>query len=228
MNDLSGIKSWPLTERPRERLLAEGADKLSTAELLAVLLRNGTRGKDAVTFSRELLAKFGGLRGFLSAEAKALKGEKGLGPAKIAALAAAGEIFRRALREEIIGKNAIRDPESVLNYLYASMRDRKKEVFKVLFLDKANRVIDEQNLFEGTVDEAAVHPREVVKAALDRHATGIILVHNHPSGRTEPSVEDRAITAKLQSACSSVGLKILDHLIVGDDPYFSFSERGLI
>src|SRR3989338_2729423 len=108
------------------------------------------------------------------------------------------------------------------------MRDRKKEVFKVLFLNKANRIIDEADLFEGTVDEAAVHPREVVKAALDRHATAIILVHNHPSGRVEPSAEDRGITGKLQSACSAVGIKILDHLIVGDNQYFSFREHAAI
>lgn len=222
------ITTWPKSERPRERLLQQGAKALSDAELLAVLIRNGVKGKDAVSLARELLAKHGGLRSFLAAEAGTLKGEKGLGQAKIATLLAAKEIVRRSLREEIIGKNVIRDPESVLNYLYASMRDRKREVFKVLFLDKANHVIDEADLFEGTVDEAAIHPREVVKAALDRHATAIILVHNHPSGRVEPSAEDRGITVKLQSACTSVGLKILDHIIIGDNHYFSFSEQGLI
>lgn len=222
------IHAWPVSERPRERLLTKGASVLSDAELLAVLLRNGVKGKDAVSFARELLAKSGGLRSFLAQEVKTLKGEKGLGPAKIAALAAAGEIFRRTLREELIGKNVIRDPESVLNYLYASMRDRKKEVFKVLFLDKANRLIDEQDLFHGTVDEAAIHPREVVQAALDRHASAIILVHNHPSGRVDPSVEDREITRKLQSACASVDLKILDHIIIGGSRNFSFREQDLI
>lgn len=215
-------------ERPRERLLAEGAKVLSDAELLAVLLRNGIKGKGAVVLGRELLAKHGGLRGFLSLEPKALKGEKGLGQAKVATLLAANEITRRALRQEMIGKNVVRDPETVIQYLYATMRDRKKEVFKVLFLNKSNQIIDEADLFEGTVDEAAVHPRELVKAALDRHATAIILVHNHPSGRTEPSPQDRQITTKLQSACASLGIKILDHIIVGDNQYFSFNERGLL
>jgi len=222
------INHWPKRERPRERLLAEGAKVLSDAELLAVLLRNGIKGKDAVVLGRELLAKHGGLRGFLSLEANALKGEKGLGQAKVATLLAANEIARRALREDLIGKNVVRDPESVIEYLYATMRDRKREVFKVLFLNKANQIIDEADLFEGTVDEAAVHPRELVKAALDRHATAIILVHNHPSGRTEPSAEDRAITAKLQTACSVVSIKVLDHVIVGDNSCFSFREKGLL
>lgn len=158
------IHAWPKFERPRERLLAKGVETLSDAELLAVLLRTGVKGKDAVSLARELLAKSGGLRRFLAEELKTLKGEKGLGSAKIATLLAATEIARRALRQEIIGKNVIRDPESVLNYLYASMRDRKKEVFKVLFLDKANRVIDEVDLFHGTIDETAIHPRESNKA----------------------------------------------------------------
>lgn len=222
------ITNWPKRERPRERLLVEGAKALSDAELLAVLLRNGIKGKDAVVLGRELLAKHGGLRGFLSLEANALKGEKGLGQAKIAALLAVKEIARRSLREEIIGKNVVRDPESVIEYLHATMRDRKREVFKVLFLNKANRIIDEADIFEGTIDEATVHPRELVKAALDRHAAAIILVHNHPSGRTEPSPEDRTITAKLQSACLAVSIKVLDHVIVGDNSCFSFNERGLL
>ena len=135
-----------------------------------------------MSLARELLAKFGSLRGLLAAESKALKGEKGLGPAKAATLIAATEIVRRSLREEIIGKDAIRDPESILTYLSLSLRDRKKEVFKIIFLNKANRILDEIDLFEGTVDEAAVHPREVVKAALDRRATGSTLLHNYPLG----------------------------------------------
>ena len=222
------INHWPLTERPRERLLEKGAAHLSDAELLAVLLRNGVKGKDAVALARELLAKTGGLRNLLSAEEKELKKEKGLGAAKIASLIAAVEIVRRSLREEIIGKNVIRDPESVIAYLQASLRDRKREVFKVLFLNKANCIIDDLDLFEGTVDEAAIHPREVVKAALDRNATALILVHNHPSGRSEPSPEDREITRKLQAACSGVSIRILDHLIVGGSRHFSFREQGML
>jgi len=222
------IKSWPQSERPRERLVQNGVSSLSDAELLAILLRSGIRGKDVITLSRELLSQFGGLRGLLSIEYNELAKIKGLGQAKAATLLAATEIVKRKLKEDLIGKDFIRDPESVVDYLYASIRDRKKEIFKILFLDKANRITGEQDLFEGTVDQTAIHTREVVKAALDRHASSIILVHNHPSGRTEPSLEDREMTQKLVAACSAVSIKILDHIIVGDNRYFSFQEHGLL
>jgi DNA repair protein RadC len=224
----SGIKSWPPAERPRERLLHHGAASLSDAELIAILLRTGVPGKDAIGFSRELIARYEGLRGLLSVNFAELRKVKGLGGAKIAALLAATEIAKRQLKEELTGKNLIRDPEAVIDYLKTVLRDRKREVFKVLFLNKANRVLQEKDLFEGTVDETAVHPREVVKAALECYATSLILVHNHPSGRTEPSAEDRAITGKLQAACGAVSIKILDHIIIGDNRYFSFREGGLL
>lgn len=223
-----GIKSWPEAERPRERLIEHGVQSLSDAELLAILLRSGIQGKDAITLARELLSRFGGLRGLLAVGWPELKPIKGLGQAKITTFLAATEIARRQLRQELVGKNFIRDPQSVLDYLYSSLRDKKREVFKVLFLNKTNRIIDEQDLFEGTVDETAIHPREVVKAALERQATGLILIHNHPSGRVEPSVEDREITRKLEAACAAVSIKVLDHIIVGDNQYFSFSEQGLL
>ncbi len=224
----TGIKSWPATERPRERLLQNGAKALSDAELVAVLLRSGVKGKDAVTLARELLSAFGGLRGLLSVGPAELRKTKGLGVAKAASFLAAFEIAKRQLREELTGKNFIRDPDSVIDYLYATLRDKKREVFKVLFLNKANRIIGEEDLFEGTVDEAAIHPREVLRAAIAHNATALILVHNHPSGRTEPSAEDRAITQKLQTACAAVSIKILDHIIIGDNQYFSFQECNIL
>ena len=224
----NGIKYWPKAERPRERLIKNGVSTLSDAELLAILLRSGIQGKDAIQLARDLISQFNGLRGLLSVEFGELSKVKGLGQAKISTLLAATEIAKRQLKEELIGKNFVRDPQSILDYLYSSLRDRKKEVFKVIFLNKANRIIDEQDLFEGTVDEAAIHPREIVKSALDHHASNIILVHNHPSGRTEPSLEDKEITQKIQSACATVSIKVLDHLIVGDNQYFSFREHGLI
>ncbi len=223
-----GIKSWPQNERPRERLIQNGVKSLSDAELLAILLRSGIRGKDAIALSRELLNQFGGLRGLLSVEYNKLAKVKGLGQAKIATLLSTTEIVRRKLKEDLVGKNFIRDPESVVQYLYTSLRDKKKEIFKVLFLNKANRIIGEQDLFEGTIDETAIHTREVVKTALDCHASSLILVHNHPSGRTEPSSEDKEITQKIQMACASVSIRVLDHLIVGDNQYFSFQEHGLL
>lgn len=222
------IKLWPESERPRERLLSSGSHVLTDAELLAILLGSGIRGKDAIQFSREILVTFGGLRGLFAVGPKAFLGVKGLGSAKACVLLAVREIARRQLREELLGRTYVRDPKTVLDYLYASLRDQKREIFKTLFLNKGNRIIEERTLFEGTVDETAVHPREVVKAALEAHATSLILVHNHPSGRIQPSREDMEITRKLESACELVSVKILDHIIIGDNQYFSFNEHQLL
>ncbi len=224
----NGIRSWPSAERPRERLLSGGANRLSDAELIAILLGSGIRGKDAVALGRELLAQFGGLRGLFSSGAEALGRTAGLGQAKSAALLAVRELARRLLLEELPLKDAVRDPQAVLDYVSAELRDRKREVFKVLFLNKANCVTGEADLFHGTVDEAAVHPREIVRAALERSATAVILVHNHPSGRAEPSPEDQEITKKIKAACETVSIRVLDHLIIGDNRYFSFREAGMI
>lgn len=224
----ASVKDWPKSERPRERMRDLGIQALSDAELVAVLLRNGVRGEDALSFARNLLGKCGGLRGLFSMGWERLEKIRGLGPAKVATLLAVNEIARRKLREEILGKEVVRDPQAVVEYLYTSLRDQKKEIFKVLFLDKGNRILDEMDLFEGTVDQTAVHPREVVKIALERHATGLILVHNHPSGRVEPSSEDRMMTGKIQAALSAVGLQVLDHLIIGDNQFFSFKEHRLL
>lgn len=225
---MESVKTWPESERPRERLIQKGAGHLSDAELLAVLLRGGLPGKDVIQLSRELISAFGGWRGLLAAGPEALRRVKGLGTAKISAVLAVAEIARRHLREEVIGKSYLRDPQAVVDYLYGSLRDRKTEVFKVLFLNKSNRIVDEADLFHGTVDETAVHCREVVRAALERHATALILVHNHPSGRIQPSAEDREITEKLKAACGAVSVKVLDHVIVGDNQHFSFSEHNLL
>lgn len=222
------IKSWPVEERPRERLVEQGPQSLTEAELLAILLRSGIRGKDALSLAREMLRTFGGLRGLLALEPRELQKIKGLGNAKVATLLAAIEITRRQLRAEAFKGNVIRAPQTVVNYLVATMRDRKREVFKVLFLNRANRILAEEDLFYGTIDEATVHVREVVKAALQHHAVSLILVHNHPSGRVEPSREDIEITKRIESACQTVSIRILDHIIIGDNQYFSFRERNLI
>lgn len=222
------IKSWPKSERPRERMFANGVDTLSDAELVAILLRTGIKGKDAISLSRELLSRFGGLRGLLSVGIPEMKSVKGLGLAKITALLSAVEIARRQLKEEIVGKNFLRDPKAVMDYLYSAMRDRKKELFKVIYMNKANCIIAEETLFEGTVDETVVHPREVLKSALEKNATGIVLIHNHPSGRVQPSREDQELTRKIQGICHPVGIKVLDHIIVGDNQYFSFVEHNLL
>ncbi|MFA6599865.1 MAG: DNA repair protein RadC [Candidatus Omnitrophota bacterium] len=224
----TSVKEWPLSERPRERLARHGAAALSDAELVAILLRTGIPGKDAVQLARDLLAFFGSLRGLFGSGFEDLRKVRGLGAARACALEAAAEIARRRLKEEILGRPVMRDPEAVLRYLAGTLADRKREIFTVLFLNKANRVLGVRDLFEGTVDETAVHPREIVKAALDCYATGVVLAHNHPSGRTEPSPEDRQVTRKIQDACAAVSVKVLDHIIVGDRRYFSFSEEGLL
>ena len=222
------IKSWPVSERPREKMLQGGVSILSDAELLAVLLRSGNHGKDVLTLARDLLSEAGGIRGLFNLESHRLSAVKGLGPAKVAALLAVMEIARRCLKENVLGRSYVKEPQAVLDYLSFELRDQKKEFFKVLFLDKANCILDSKTLFAGTVDQTAVHPREIVAEAIGRHATALVLVHNHPSGRVEPSHEDRQLTAKLASVCGELSIKVLDHLIIGDNRFFSFREHGLL
>lgn len=225
---MQSLKSWPEKERPRERLLTKGPQALSDAELLAVILRSGRCGQDVLSLSRHVIETFGGLRGLGAANAPELRKIKGLGPAKVTALLAISEMNRRQLKENMTGRDVIRDPEAVLLYLKRCLQDKPVEVFKVLFLNKANAVLEEADLSTGTVDEAYVHPREIVKKALEFHAASILLVHNHPSGRTDPSPEDLHITRKIQNACESVSIKVLDHIIIGGDNYYSFREQGRI
>lgn len=222
------LKTWPREERPREKLLQQGACALTDAELIAVLLRSGFRRTSVMALARDLLQKCGGLRGLLSLEGRRLAEVKGLGPAKAAALLAVTEISKRCLKQDMLGKSFIREPQCAVDYLVADFQDQKREVFKVLFLDKAHAVLDARTLFTGTVDRAMVHPREIIRTALELHASALVLAHNHPSGRLEPSPEDRDITARLAAICESMSMKVLDHLIVGGSRYFSFRENGLL
>ncbi len=222
-----GIKSWPKSERPRELLLEKGPEYVSDAGLVAILLRIGIEGKDAVTLARELLKHFGGLRGLLNADKKDLENIKGLGTAKIAQLLAATEIAKRQLKEEIVGKTVINEPEDVLEYLSLSMSNLKEEVFKVIYLNSANVVLAAEDLFKGTVDQSAVYPREIIKRAFDLNASGLIFVHNHPSGSLKPSKHDLSLNEKLVKACRAVDLTPLDHIIIGPTGYFSLKEKGL-
>lgn len=210
-------------ETMTERLKKKGVAYLTDGELVSVLL-----GREDTEFARRLLAECGGIRGLFSKEWNELWQMQSLQGADIAVILIAVEILRRHLREEMIGKNILSDPKTVIDYLNASMRDGKREVFKVIYLNKANCVIGEDDLFTGTVDETAVHPREVVKSALDRNATGLVLTHNHPSGRILPSREDQEMTRRIQSVCQPLGIKVLDHIIVGDNQYFSFNEQNLL
>lgn len=222
-----GIKYWPKSEQPREILLEKGPEFISDAGLVAILLRTGVKGKDAVTLSRELLNHFGGLRGILNANKKDLEKVKGLGAAKIAQLLAAFEIAKRQLKEELVDNKAIKGPEDVIAYLALSMADLKEEVFSVIYLNSANVILSIEELFKGTVDQSAVYPREVIKRALELNASALIFVHNHPSGDLKPSKQDLSINQKLKNACQAVDITPLDHLLITPTGYLSFKEKGL-
>lgn len=220
------ITDWPEDERPREKLLARGAGSLSDAELLAIFLRTGIPGKSAVDMARDLLSHFGSLRSLLKASKADFCAEKGLGPAKYAQLQAVLEMARRHLAEELSERDALTDPHVARDYLKSRLRDLPHEVFAILFLDTRHRVIAFEELARGSLDGAAVYPREVLKAALKHNAAAVILAHNHPSGVAEPSSADRVLTTKLQAALAAVDIRVLDHLIIGEGVPASFAERG--
>ena len=219
------IKDWPEDERPREKLLARGATALTPAELLAVLLGSGVRGTSAVDMGRNLLAHAGGLNALL---ARDLAGVPGLGPAKRARLVAALELARRCLGEELVGRTALTSPRDSAAFQKAQLAHKPYEVFACLFLDNRHRVLAFEELFRGTLDGASVHPREVVRASLKHNAAAVILAHNHPSGVAEPSAADRNITRQLRDALQLVGVRVLDHLVVGAGEPTSMAARGLI
>lgn len=219
-----GIKSWPKSERPRELLLERGPEFVSDAGLVAILLRIGIKGKDAVSLGRDLIHRFGGLRGLLNANKSDLEKINGLGPAKIAQLLASTEITKRQLKEQIVGSIAIHGPEDLIEYLSASMANLKEEVFKVVYLNSANKILAIDDLFKGTIDQSAVYPREVIKRAFELNASGLIFVHNHLSGDLKPSKSDLSLNRKLIEACLAVNLTPLDHLIISPAGYFSIKD----
>lgn len=223
-----GIADWPLQERPRERLLAQGAGSLSDAELVAVCLRSGIRGKSAVDLARELIARFGGVAGLLGADLPELLQVNGLGIAKAAQLAAVIELARRSLREELKSGSVLASPGAVRDYLRLALGARGHEVFLVLFLDAQHRVLSNAELFRGTLTQTSVYPREVVKAALAANAAAVIFAHNHPSGVAQPSQADELLTRQLKEALAQVEVKVLDHFIVAGNQTLSFAERGLL
>lgn len=220
------ILDWPIDERPREKMLMRGASALSDAELLAIFLRTGVKGKSAVDLSRELLTEFGNLRCLLEADQQTFCSAHGLGQAKYLLLQATLEMSRRYLAETMSREDVLTNPASTSNYLLAKMRDYRREVFACVFLDTRNRVITYEELFLGTINSATVHAREVVQHALKLNASAIILAHNHPSGIAEPSQADRDLTMQLQKALSLIDVRVLDHIVVGDGATVSFAERG--
>ncbi len=222
------IRDWPLDERPREKLLRLGPQALSEAELIAILLRTGVRGRSALDVARDLLVQFGSLRGLLTTDYAALCAIPGLGPARYAALQSGLELARRHFQELMRVGPALTNPRATRDFLRMRLRDLPHEVFCCVYLDNRHRVIGFEELFRGTIDGASVHPREVVKHALARNAAAVILAHNHPSGICEPSQADEIITRRLKEALGVVDIRLLDHLIVGDDRCESLAERGLL
>jgi DNA repair protein RadC len=221
------IRNWPEGERPREKLLAHGSTALSDAELLAVLLGSGARGKDAIALGRELLIRAGSLNALLSKQDQDIRAS-GLGPAKRARIVAALELARRSLAEQLAERPALGNPRDSGDYLSARLRHLPYEVFACLYLDNRHRVLAFEELFRGTVDGASVHPREVVRSCLRHNAAAVIFAHNHPSGVAEPSAADQAITRELGQALRLIGVRVLDHLVIGHAEPVSMAARGML
>jgi DNA repair protein RadC len=219
----------PLEMRPREKLMAQGVGALGDAELLALLLRTGTRGKNVLQFAEEILLTFGGLAGLLHAKADDLRRIKGLGgTAKRAEIFAVLELARRTFAEQLKQRAVIDRPDAVKQYIQLHIAARPHEVFAAMFLDAQHRLIAMEELFRGTLTQTSVYPREVVKHALHHHAAAVILAHNHPSGCVEPSRADEALTRTLQAALALIDVRVLDHVIVAPGHALSMAERGLV
>ncbi len=222
------IASWPRLERPREKLLNAGAAHLSDAELLAVFLQTGVRGKTSLDLARELIVQFGGLSGIMAADQRELCLQHGVGEAKAARFIAIRELHQRQLMEGLMGREALTSSANTRDYLRARFRHCQSEIFSCLFLDNQHQVVKLEELFRGTIDGAAVYPREVVKRCLYHNAAAVIFAHNHPSGIAEPSQADIAITRKLTLALGTIDVRVLDHMVIGDTEVVSFAERGLL
>ncbi len=222
------IRDWPEGERPREKLLESGPQALSDAELLALLIGSGISGATAVDMGREMVGAGGGLAALASRNARELSRMKGIGDAAAARILAAFEIGRRTAGGTRGGRRKVRSPEDVVRWYGPLLRDMRREAFRVLLLDGANRILADRTVSEGTLNASLVHPREVFKPAVDHTAASVILLHNHPSGEADPSAEDRAVTAQLAEAGRLMGIPVIDHVIVAGDRYFSFAKEGLI
>ena len=222
------MAGWPRAERPRERLLAQGPAALSDAELVALFVGTGVRGRSALDVARELLARFGRVSRLLSAAQREVDSVPGVGPARYAQIAAVMELARRALAEEMKARDSLTSPAAVRGYLRLRMQELAHECFYCVFLDAQNRVIAADEMFRGTLTQTSVYPREIVKHALAHNAASVILAHNHPSGVAEPSVQDQALTRTLIEALALVDVKVLDHFIVAPGACLSFAERGLL
>ena len=227
--DPKGINSWPEADRPREKLLKKGTKALSNSELLAILLRIGTPGVSAIDLARQIIKKFGSFRNMAHTDVRDWKEFKGLGNAKFAHIQAALEIGRRFREDEVrAAKPKISSAKDIVDILIPQLRDLKTEVFRVVYLDGFNQIIDISDAATGTVNQAMPIVREIIHSALQKFAVSIICAHNHPSGNISPSLQDKEFTKDLFSAGNLMEIKILDHVIIGNNKYFSFSEEGLM
>lgn len=222
------IVSWPVEDRPREKLLLKGPESLSNAELLAIFLRVGVKGKSAIDLAQELLSRFGSLRQLYAAPLEELEEVLGVGRAKIAQFKAVTELSKRYLAEGCQDRPYVESSGDILKLLYQEMRDLDQEVFKVLLLNGQNHVTRIVEVAKGTLTSARIYPREVIKVALRHSAAALVFVHNHPSGVAQPSDDDKKITRDLVFACHLMGVKVHDHIIIGDNEKFSFADVGLI
>jgi len=225
-----GIKNWPEAEQPREKMQKNGADSLSDAELLALILRVGdySSHQSAIDLGRNMLQTFGDLRKLSAATFSEICSVQGAGPAKAASVLAALALGRRINTDRLENLERFTTPTQIFNHFHYRFRDRRREYFVVLLLDGKNRIILEEQISEGSLNQSIVHPREVYSRAVKESAAAVILVHNHPSGDPAPSREDREITRRLKEAGEVLGIRVLDHIIIGDGSYFSFVEQGLL
>jgi DNA repair protein RadC len=225
---MMGINDWPEDQRPRDRLIKHGAHALSDAELIAVFLRVGVKGKSAVDLGRDMIGHFGSLQGLFNANITEFSKIHGLGSAKYAQLQAVLELAKRAISEKLQTQSSLSSPESVKQFLKLAIGSKQYESFNVLFLDVKNRLIKSEELFKGTLSHASVYPREIIKAALAHNAASVILAHNHPSGSPEPSQADLTLTQTLKTALDLVDIRLLDHFIVTNSQVYSMAEHGEI
>jgi DNA repair protein RadC len=224
------IKEWPADERPREKLLAQGADKLTDAELLALIIRTGDSSsqQSAVDLARSLLSRFGSLRQLATASVGELCQLSGIGPAKAAEVQALFQIARRFADRRLQPGQAYRSSADAFQHFHERLCDYRKEVFLALLLDSKNRLIREVQISEGSLNASIVHPREVFAPVLRESAAAILFAHNHPSGDPTPSQEDIEITARLKQVGELMGVRVLDHIIVGKGEYVSLADRGML
>ena len=222
------IKDLPAEERPRERLVRYGPERPSNKELLAILLRTGIKSKSAVALAESLLAKFGSLRGLASASYEELLRVKGIGPAKAADILAAFELAKRLADSRIEFKGVINSPQDAAEMVLRELSLEQKEHFMIIMLNTKHRVIAKKVISIGHLNASLVHPREMFKEAIRRSSAAVILVHNHPSGDLTPSEDDISTTRRLVEAGQLLGIQVLDHIIVGDNRYLSFREKGLL